>query len=415
MGAEPSVLFVNQHYWPDVASTGQQLTDLAEHLAASGFDVSVICGRADYRGGELQAPVREVRRGVKIVRVRLSGFGRRGDSQTGRAVDYAAFHVRAALALLIGDRPDFVVSLTTPSLLPATIRAVCGIRGIDYGVWSMDLHPDVEDRLGLLPGGAVAAAPLYAVSRWGLHGAQFVVALGPCMASVIREKKDVSASRIRVIPTWSDSRNVRPLRKKDNSLRRELGYRAQDFVVLYAGNAGLAHDFGVTLDAMELLQSEADIHFLFVGGGPRRAWIEREVVRRRFDRCRYLDYFPREDLARVLSAGDIHLITLRTDMAGLVAPSKLYGSMAAGRPVVLVGPSTSDPASVILGESVGVVVDPANCRAAAGQLAEAILALRDDREIRDQLAHRSRQAFLERYDRSVGCSLWVELLGGAVH
>jgi len=152
------------------------------------------------------------------------------------------------------------------------------------------------------------------------------------------------------------------------------------------------------------------VHFLFIGDGPRRVEVEREAARHRLPRFQYLDYFPREELARSLSIGDLHLLTLRQDMAGLVAPSKLYGSMAAGRPVLMVGPKASDPAAVILKEEVGVVFDPGMLEDPAQRLAAEILRLRDDAARRKILARRARQAFVERHDRSVRCSAWAELL-----
>src|SRR5690625_7716844 len=90
--SKPSVLFVNQHYYPDFASTGQHLTDLAEHLVASGLDVSVLCSRGKYLAGDLEVPDEEVHNGVRIHRVRASSFGR--GTHVGRLADYATFYFR---------------------------------------------------------------------------------------------------------------------------------------------------------------------------------------------------------------------------------------------------------------------------------------------------------------------------------
>src|SRR3954471_24595415 len=88
-GRKPSLLFVNQHYWPDVASTGQHLADLAEYLAAEGYEVSVLASRGRYVKGKVPAPLEEVRNGVTIRRVRTTGFGRA--RHLGRLMDYASF------------------------------------------------------------------------------------------------------------------------------------------------------------------------------------------------------------------------------------------------------------------------------------------------------------------------------------
>lgn len=415
MPAEPSLLFVNQHYWPDVAATGQCLTDLAEHLAGVGFDVRVLAGRAGYMGGELDVPERETRNGVRVRRMDVPGFGRGKGSQAGRAADYAAFHLRAALAALLErEPPDLVVSLTTPSMLPATVRAVCALRGVPCGVWAMDLHPEVEDRLGLLPGGRAVAAPLHAASRWGYRGADFVVALGPWMARHIREGKGVPAGRLHHVPIWNDPDEVRPVPHVENPLRRELGLE-DAFVVMYSGNAGLAHRFDEVCHAMERLDGEDGVEFVFVGGGPRAGEIRRFVRDRGVRSFRWLDYFPRERLHESLSLADVHLLTLRPDMAGLVAPAKLQGVLAAGRPVVMVGPRASDPGRVLAGTGVGTVVEPdGDPRRGGERVAEALLALKADPDRRRELGRRAREVFLERFERAACCRRWEALLRGVI-
>lgn len=405
--SRPSVLFVNQHYWPDVAATGQHLADLAEHLAGEGFDVRVLCGRAAYRGGGLQAPAREERRGVAIRRVAVPGFGRA--RLAGRAADYAAFHVRAGVAAALEPAPDLVVSLTTPSLLPATVRAACALRGVPYAVWAMDLHPDVEDRLGLLPDVRVLARALRAAGRAGYRGAEFVVALGPFMEARIREK-GVPPGRVHRIPVWSRADEVRPVPPGENPLRRELGLSGS-FTVMYSGNAGHAHRFDEVLRAMRLLDGERDVRFLFVGGGPREREIRAFAAEEGIRGFRWRDYVPRERLGLSLSVGDVHLLTLRRDMAGLVAPAKLYGIMAAGRPVVMVGPEASEPGRVIREEGVGVVVEPDGDPERGGRrVAEAILDLRRDPDRRRALGRRAREVFLERFEKEVACGRWEALL-----
>src|ERR1051326_7438750 len=109
------LLLVNQHYYPDVASTGQHLTDLAEHLAREGFQVEVLTGRGKYVAGKMEAPAHEVRNGVHIRRLRITSFGR--VRQLGRIVDDLSFYVRVLLTLLFGPQRDGALFLTTPPLL----------------------------------------------------------------------------------------------------------------------------------------------------------------------------------------------------------------------------------------------------------------------------------------------------------
>jgi glycosyltransferase involved in cell wall biosynthesis len=123
--------------------------------------------------------------------------------------------------------------------------------------------------------------------------------------------------------------------------------------------------------------------------------------------CR--DYFPREALRYSLSVGDVHLLTLRTEMAGVAVPGKLYGIMAAGRPVIVVGPTQSEPAATVTEEAVGVVIDP-DAGGDGAAVARAILAYRDDATLRGEAGRRARAAFMARYERAPACAAWEDLL-----
>jgi len=398
------ILFVNQHYWPDVASTGQHLTDLAEHLAARGHEVHVLCARGAYVGGGAGLERRDTRNGVTIHRAWTPGLGRR--SNAGRIAEYAAFYGSVLWRLLLGRRYAVVVLLTTPPLLPVAGAVVWAVRRRRYGVWSMDLHPDAEFALGMLRptsllGRALAGADARAVRR-----ADFVVDLGSRMRDRLLAR-GVAPERLVTIPVWSRADEIEPVAPADNPLRSSLGL-SDAFVVMYSGNAGLAHRFDEVLEAAELLRDEG-VHFLFAGDGPRRREIEARVLARDLRNVTYRGYFPREDLRHSLGIGDLHLLTLRAGMAGVAVPGKLYGIMAAGRPVAVVAPAHSEPAETVMAEGIGAVVDPAD-GAGGERLAEVIRGYRDDPVLAAEHGRRAREAFLARYEASVACEAWTDLI-----
>lgn len=402
----PRLLFVNQHYWPDVAATGQILTDLAEHLAARGFEVDVLTGRGRYVSGELEAPAEEVRNGVRIRRLISTSFGR--SSHLGRIADYAGYYLGALRTLLAGERYDLVIVLTTPPLLSVAARLAGRLRGQPYAVWSMDLHPDAEVAIGMLAERGLPARVLHGLNNAGYRGADLVVDLGFRMKERIAAK-GVAPDRLVTIGMWSDGAGVRPIDPADNPVRRALGLGPDRLVVMYSGNAGVAHRFEEVREAMRALKDDARFYFLFVGSGPRRAEVEAFIEAEGIANASYRDYFPREELAASLSAGDVHLLTLRESMAGVVVPSKLYGILAAGRPVVMVGPERSEPAQAIRRHDVGVVVDP-EAGGTGADLVAALRGLADDPDARRRMGARARAAFEAEYDRDVLCEAWAELL-----
>jgi len=173
------LLLVNQHYYPDVASTGQHLTDLAEYLASEGYSVEVLTGRGKYVAGRMNAPEVEVRNGVQIRRVRTTSFGRA--SHLGRIIDYLSFYLRVLGALIFGTERDGVMFLTTPPLLCFLGAIARFVRGQRYGVWSMDLHPDAEVASGMLRRGRLLARLLEWANATGYRHADFVIDLGSYM------------------------------------------------------------------------------------------------------------------------------------------------------------------------------------------------------------------------------------------
>lgn len=406
--SRPSLLFINQHYWPDVASTGQHLTDLAEHLANDGFDVEVLCASGRYLSGRLDVPEKETHKGVRIHRVKTTSLGR--GSNVGRIFDYASFYTQVLGLLLFGRRVDLVVVLTTPPLLGFACATIGKLRRRRYAIWSMDLHPDAEEALGMLKSGSLLARLLHGLNGFGYRKAELIVDLGPVMKQRLLNKK-VAADRLRTIPVWNKADEVFPVEPEENPLRTELGL-SDKFVVMYSGNAGLAHRFDEVFEVMRRLNGHPDIFFLFVGSGPRRAEIEAFIRANNIGNARYLDYFSRDKLAYSLSIGDVHLLTLRNDMGGIAAPGKLYGIMAAGRPVVVVGPRQSEPALTTIDEQVGVVVDTTTSMGneAADRLEVELLSLYGNPIERHRLGAHARRAFLASYEQAVVCKFWSQLL-----
>ena len=403
-----SVLFVNQHYWPDVASTGQHLTDLAEHLAARGMKVDVLTSRVRYMAGRVEAPAEEVHNGVTIRRLRGTAFGR--GRTLGRLADYASFYVRVLATLLGSKRHDGVIFLTTPPLLAFIGRLARLLRGQRYGIWSMDLHPDAEIASGMLRTSSPLARFLVWANNVGYRGADFVVDLGPYMRERLAEK-GVKPDRSHTVHVWSDRDEIEALPKEGNPLIGELGLGGK-FVVMYSGNAGLVHDFDDILEAMRRLNGDPSIYFLFVGGGPRRREIEAFAREHRLTNFAYRDYFPRDQLRYSLGLADVHLISLRDPFVGIAVPGKLYGIMASARPALFVGPERSESADTVREFACGAVVDPSK-EGGADRIVELLQQWNRAPESLAAMGARGRAAFLERFERETNCESWEDVIQAA--
>jgi glycosyltransferase involved in cell wall biosynthesis len=221
-------------------------------------------------------------------------------------------------------------------------------------------------------------------------------------AKIGRDRED----RIDVIHNWADGEKIRPLAEGErNAFAEEHGLRGR-FVVQFSGNFGRVNDFDTPLEAAGLLKDRAGIVFLFIGDGAKAGEIKEYVRRHDLDNVLLLPYQPRETLLYSLAAGDAHLVTLAEGLAGLSVPSKTYGILAAGRPVLFVGDARSDVARIIAENRCGEVVSTGD----AARMAGIIAAWADDLASVERLGREARELFLRRFDRTHAVDAYSESL-----
>jgi glycosyltransferase involved in cell wall biosynthesis len=180
-----------------------------------------------------------------------------------------------------------------------------------------------------------------------------VIALGASMAARLRV---AGARRVEVVHNWSDENTVLPIRPSESRLRHEWGWDDR-FVVLYSGNLGLAHEFDTVLGAADRLRTDPGILFAFVGAGPRLSYVERRRDELGLTNIEIRRPVARGVLSDSLAAGDLHLITLKRGVPGLLVPSKIYGILAAGRPTLYVGPPEGEVFEILCSGRCGAQID----------------------------------------------------------
>lgn len=395
-------LFINQYYLPDYAATAQQLADLCETLAGQGHDVHVLAGNRLYDGRSISLPETETIRGVQVHRVAISVGGR--NRFRNRVQEYLAFYAKAFLKIHALPRPDVAVTLTSPpmiSLLGTWLRLV---RRSRFVYWVMDIYPDIAHRAGFLQGGTGIVRRTWSLlGRFSYLTANRVITLGDEMRDVL-VRKGVPRKRIEVFPSWSCGGLIRPLPPAANPFR-ERHIRADRFTLMYSGNMGFCHTFRAVVDGVKALHPSTEHDFLFVGSGKRESEL-REKLAPCGDMVRFLPYQERESLGESLSAPDAHLITLDSRFDGLLVPSKLYGIMAAGRPIIYVGSEKNTIARTIDAAQCGIRVDPGE----SAQFVDAVRRLAADPQLRLDMGRRGREYFEQNCDRALVCNQMADFL-----
>jgi glycosyltransferase involved in cell wall biosynthesis len=395
MPARRRLLVLNQYYWPGVEATAHLLTELCEALAAD-YDVTVVTGRL--RGRET-APDAEMKNGVRIVRVRSAVYDR---AQLGRrGANYLTYLARAAGRALSHGRPDVILCMTDPPM----VGALAVLLGRRYRapviVVSEDVFPEIAIELKRLSNPLVISL-LGAITSFALRRADRVVAIGDTMSRRL-EEKGVEPGRLSVIPNWVDTATLAP-QPRDNDWARANGLAGR-FVVMHSGNVGHAQNLDNLIRATTFVRDLDDLTAVIVGFGARHAALA-ALADTLEANVRFLPYQPRELLSESLSSADVHFVGLSEGLAGYVVPSRLYGILAVGRPVIVAADAESETARVVEETGCGLVIPPGRPDLLAATLRE----LHAGEHDLEEMGRRGHAYVAEAADRSVAFERYRALL-----
>ena len=396
----PQLLIVNRYFHPDCSATAQLLTDLVDAIDGRCIPIRVFTSRQRYGDPKAVLPAREAYFGAEVHRLWTSRFGRIG--LPGRALDYATFYCSAFLALLATARPgDVLLAKTDPPLISVVAWIVARLRGATLVNWCQDLFPETAAALGFNVATGLAGRILLRLRNASLQGAAMNVAVCGSMAERL-QAEGIPSERLTVIHNWVDGERIRPLAVNANPLRREWGLSGK-FVVGYSGNLGRVHDVEAIIELIGALDDEPEIVMLFIGAGLGYRRLKDIVGDRRITKTVFRPYQPRERLGESLTAPDLHIVSLRSDCEGIVMPSKLYGILAAGRPVLSIGKPSGSVARIVRDYGAGLVAAPGRMDTLAGE----IRALRRDPARLEQMGANARWAYENTFSKDASLRAWI--------
>jgi colanic acid biosynthesis glycosyl transferase WcaI len=381
------ILVINRFFWPDTAATAQLLTDVTRGMDPMVHAVTVLCGMPDYGAVDMDSPP-----DVKITRSTGLAFSR---GKIGRVVSYASFFAVAAVRGLSGPKPALVLTLTTPPLISLLGTLFKSLRGSRHFIWEMDLYPDIAVDLNVMKPRSVVTRLIGTVADFSRKRADGIIALGDDMKARLIAR-GIPEYKIIVAENWADGCEIVPAPFQEGPL-----------VVHYSGTFGLAHEEYTITEAMRQLRDDSRFRFVFAGGGARRKRLEKFCRAEGIGMAEFRPYARRSELGRSLAEGHVGLVTQVAETIGAVVPSKTYGIMAAGRPVLYIGPQGATPARILEGHGCGWRVEPGDTAGLVGLLER----LEQDRSLVREAGGRARRAFEQFYDKPIGVERILSILG----
>lgn len=344
-GVVKSFVFITQVYVPDPAAVGQHLADAAEELARRGHDVTVYTSRSGYDDPSATYPSSETIRGVNVRRLPLSSFGK--GSIFVRVIGGLAFVGQAALRGILRRHVDAVVVSTSPPMASLSALAVGLVRKSKVKYWVMDLNPDQAVALGMASPDSLSVRGFEWLNRRILDRADDVIVLDRFMEERVRAKRDVG-DKLVVLPPWPAEDPPEVVRHAVNPFRQKYVPNGKT-VLMYSGNHGPSNPLTTIIAAARRMATDHRLMFMFIGGGVGK----REVEEASLPNVLSLPYQPQGELRHSLATADVHIVTVGDAIPGIVHPSKVYGAMAAGRPILLVGPDENHVSDILREHHIG--------------------------------------------------------------
>jgi len=405
-----SILVIEQHFYPEVAATGQLLLDLCEDLVKAGYQVKVVTGNpTEIYPKEMNVKRRENYKGIEIVRLRNTRLSKY--NMAGRIINYLTFHLFILFNLIFSQRPDLVIVLSTPPFIAihGVILKVFKNCKVIYNI--QDLFPELAVQLNKLKNETFISV-LKSLSRYIIGKMDRIVVVGEYMEKKIKKEiiKDCKiGQQISIIHNWADGKEIKVIDNNDKSnyFKKEWGLENK-FVVLYSGNIGYLHEFDTIIDAADSLQKKGhnDILFVFVGEGIKKEYIKNEINKRELNNFLFFPYQPRENLTYSLGLADVSLVTLEKGFEGMVVPSKIYGILASGRPVIGIVGEYSEITDIIRRAKCGKVVQIGD----AQFLEDCIMEYYNDSKKSREDGLNGRKYFEKHFDRAIATEKYISLI-----
>jgi glycosyltransferase involved in cell wall biosynthesis len=408
MADRPRLTVLTEYFHPEEAATARLLTDLAAGLT-DGFDVEVLTGWPGYHPADRDrsVPRESHHEGVAVRRVRSTRFDK--DRLPLRVLNWLTFLLAVTAHLLRGSREVLLV-VSNPPVLPLAAWVEKRLHGTPYVYLVHDLYPEFPVALGLLdPDGLVARL-------WGrlaealYRDADRVVVLGESMRERVLERMaedpTFDPESVVVVHNWEDPSFVEPKPKSESAVASEQGL-GDVFTVVYSGNVGRFHELRTTVDAVAELECEGrSVRLLVVGEGARKADLRDYVREEGIESVTFLPFQPVERVPETLTAGDATLVGVRSAVAGACVSSKLYSSLAAGRPVLAVTGREDDVRRVVESCVCGAWVEPGDVAGAKSVLRSWM----DDPGRTARQGANARRCLEERFGRNRAIGAYRDLL-----
>lgn len=378
-----SISILTQYFYPHEGATSQLITDLAKGLSRDGYTVNIFTATQSKETIPESLNKININRAFSPIKSSTSIFSK---------IISSIFFLIGALWYVI-----FSVPSKTP-LLIASNPPYAGILGILFNIVHrgkyyfllQDIFPESAAMSGIMKQNSILYKFFNKLIYLTYKYSEYIIVLSTSMQEFLEEKYPDLKPKIKVIENWAIE-DIPVVSKQENDFAKQHKLDEM-FTVLYSGNLGRLHDIETITEAAKILKDE-QIKFVFIGDGAKTKIVKQAIDNYQLKNILLLPYQPRELLPLSLTACDISLVSLIPGAESIVAPSKLYGMLSAGRGIISICVPNSYIDKLLTNSGCGVNVPPDDPQ----QLADIIRQLASDNQRVKSMGEIARQLYETRY------------------
>jgi colanic acid biosynthesis glycosyl transferase WcaI len=358
------ILLYGINYYPELTGSGKYSGEACEWLAKQGHEVEVITAMPYYPAWEINENYQskwwhtEVINGVTVHRCPL--YVPSNVTAFKRILLETSFVLASFIywfKIFFTQKFEAVICVCPPFQLGLLPYFYSKLRGVAFIYHIQDLQVDMVNDLEMIKNKKVIKA-LFWVEKFIMNGATVISSISDGMLKKLKNKK-LKVNNYLLFPNWVDTVRIKPLSSKE-SLREELGYKADDIIVQYSGT--IAEKQGLEM-IIEVAKELPLIQFMMVGEGGFKQKLIEKVENAKLNNIRFFPLQPYNKLSNLLVTGDIHLVLQKKSASDLVLPSKLTSILSAGTFAIVTASEGTSLYEIINAHKAGVLVEPESLNA----------------------------------------------------
>lgn len=397
------LLIINQFFPPDFAATGQLLESISKFVSSKNIDVEILTTMPNY--SNLKSKPLKIEKGENLM-VRRFNTPLVSKGIMSKLINGILFSIKVFFSITLkNNNIELILYTSEPPFINLTASLINKLFNISFIYIIYDLYPDVIVKNQILKRGNILIKFWEKVNQYVFSTSKEIIVLDSVMANKIKKKYHLYKSNINILPSFTNTKKIKPISKKENWFSKKYNPENK-FIAIYSGNQGRCHDLKTIIETALILKKTTDIYFIFIGNGYQNKFLNQKILELKLDNCFTMDYLDKKDISYSLNSADIAFVTINEKSNGLIAPSKIYGHLAAGTPIAAISPKNTFISKLVKKEKFGKWFKNGE----SNKLASWLIEMKDKKHLSKKMGELGRKYVEENASEKIICSKYLNII-----